>query len=314
MELCQSPEQRELQEAARAVCRGLLPVGNRDSAATTRARASVGELGLPFLRVPDADGGLGRDLTDAAYIFEELGAALLPMELLTTHLTYSWLPEAREGGWHVGAAHPLDGLDGQWALESPEGLTHIAIHDDQLRVIPVRSLTLQPVKSLDPGVNLHTTTVADLTDTAAAVSGEDYLRYRLEEATLRAAYQVGIAQQVLDRSVHYALERHQFGRPVGSFQAVKHLLADMLVRTEVARSAVLASAAAMDDDDIAAARRLACGAARLADRAATANGRKSVQVHGGMGFAWEVDIHLYLKRAWVISATNSLSPIRTQEN
>jgi alkylation response protein AidB-like acyl-CoA dehydrogenase len=92
--------------------------------------------------------------------------------------------------------------------------------------------------------------------------------------------------------VQHARTREQFGRPVGAFQAVKHLCAELLVRVEVARAAVYAAAVTADPVDVAAAR-------LLADEAAVRGARDCLQVHGGMGFTWEADVHLCLKRAWV---------------
>jgi alkylation response protein AidB-like acyl-CoA dehydrogenase len=92
----------------------------------------------------------------------------------------------------------------------------------------------------------------------------------------------------------------QFDRPIGSFQAVKHLLADMLVRAEMARVAVHAAAVALDDPEIGGVDRALSGAKALAGEAAVLNAKTAVQVHGGMGFTWEVDVHLYLKRAWLL--------------
>ena len=109
--------------------------------------------------------------------------------------------------------------------------------------------------------------------------------------------------EVRDLSVAYAKERQQFDRPIGSFQAVKHLCADMLVRTEVARAAVYAAGAHLDDVDLASYADLdrgISGAKVMAGEAAIANGKAATQVFGGMGFTWEVDVHLYLKRAWVL--------------
>src|SRR5450756_315583 len=98
----------------------------------------------------------------------------------------------------------------------------------------------------------------------------------------------------------YARERHQFARPIGSFQAVKHLLADMAVRAEVARAAVDAAACVVDDPAAGDAVRAVSGAKLIAGEAALHNAKGSLQVHGGMGFTWDVDVHLYLKRAWVL--------------
>ena len=115
-----------------------------------------------------------------------------------------------------------------------------------------------------------------------------------------AAQLVGIAGACTDAAVAYAKERQQFDKPIGSFQAVKHICADMLVRAEVARAAVHAAAAALDDPSSGDANRAASAAKLLAGQAAIANAKSSMQVHGGMGFTWEVDVHLYLKRAWVL--------------
>jgi alkylation response protein AidB-like acyl-CoA dehydrogenase len=99
--------------------------------------------------------------------------------------------------------------------------------------------------------------------------------------------------------VRYVKEREQFGRVVGSFQAVKHLLAESLVRVELARAAVLSAAVTLDDPASGDPAVASSSAKVLADDAATTGGRTCVQVHGGMGFTWEVLAHLYLKRAWV---------------
>jgi alkylation response protein AidB-like acyl-CoA dehydrogenase len=137
-----------------------------------------------------------------------------------------------------------------------------------------------------------------------------------EGALLTAALQVGHAGSALDLAVAYAKERHQFGQPIGSFQAVKHICADMLVRYEVARAAVHAASCLVDQPDVVAheaestgrsrddvVARAVLGAKVLCDEAALANTRAGIQVHGGMGFTWEVPLHLHLKRARVLTTT-----------
>ncbi|MBW5425441.1 acyl-CoA dehydrogenase, partial [Streptomyces sp. BG9H] len=109
---------------------------------------------------------------------------------------------------------------------------------------------------------------------------------------LYAAEQLGSAARTCETAVQYARDREQFGQPIGAFQAVKHLCAQMLVRAEVARAAVYAAAVTCDPLEVA-------GAKLLADDAAVRNARDCLQVHGGMGFTWEADVHLHLKRAWV---------------
>jgi alkylation response protein AidB-like acyl-CoA dehydrogenase len=123
----------------------------------------------------------------------------------------------------------------------------------------------------------------------------------LRGSALTAAFQVGLADRLTELAVEYAKERVQFDRPIGGFQAIKHMLADMLTRTEVARAAVYSAGAVLDEDASPnTRRRLVHGAKVVAGDAAVANGKSATQVFGGMGFTWEVDVHLYLKRAWVL--------------
>ena len=92
----------------------------------------------------------------------------------------------------------------------------------------------------------------------------------------------------------------QFDKPIGTFQSLKHLMADMLVRVEVARGAVYAAGVTLDDPEVGSVER-AVGAAKLtAAEAAVTNAASSVQIHGGMGYTWEVDAHLHLKRAYAL--------------
>jgi alkylation response protein AidB-like acyl-CoA dehydrogenase len=119
-------------------------------------------------------------------------------------------------------------------------------------------------------------------------------------AVLTSALLVGITDRCTELAVAYAKEREQFDRPIAGFQAIKHILADMLVRTEVARAAVYAAGAHLDAPDLAGIDRAVSVAKAVAGEAAVANGKAATQVFGGMGFTWEVDVHLYLKRAWVL--------------
>ncbi|MGY1436339.1 acyl-CoA dehydrogenase family protein [Streptomyces reniochalinae] len=115
---------------------------------------------------------------------------------------------------------------------------------------------------------------------------------RREAGVLTAAQQLGSARRTLEMAVGYAREREQFGRPIGTFQAVQHLCAGMLVRAQTARSAVYAAAVTQESEEAYAAK-------LLADEAATSNARDCLQVFGGMGFTWEAEVHLHLKRAWL---------------
>ncbi len=122
-----------------------------------------------------------------------------------------------------------------------------------------------------------------------------------DEQILTGALCVGIAAATLDLAVAYAKERRQFGTVIGSFQAVKHLCADMLVRAESARAAVHAAAVTADQPGVGDDERASAGAALVATEAAIANAKTCIQVHGGMGFTWELPLHLYLMRARVLA-------------
>jgi alkylation response protein AidB-like acyl-CoA dehydrogenase len=123
------------------------------------------------------------------------------------------------------------------------------------------------------------------------------LRHALDLAIVGlAAEQVGGAQRCLDMAVDYAKVRVQFGRPIGSFQAIKHKCADMLLKVEFARSAAYYAGSALADEEVDADIAAALAGAYCSD-AYSSVAKANIQVHGGIGFTWEHDSHLYLKRA-----------------
>ena len=127
--------------------------------------------------------------------------------------------------------------------------------------------------------------------------------WRMRGAALVAAQQLGIAAGATASAVTYAQERKQFDKPIGQFQAVKHLCSDMLTSVEVARAAVYFAGALLDDPAFGDTERAVSVARLMASEAANLCGRNCVQIHGGMGYTWEMDAHLYLKRAWVLDMT-----------
>jgi alkylation response protein AidB-like acyl-CoA dehydrogenase len=259
---------------------------------------------FPLDRLPAGyDGGLWQELTetgvfslrtelelglaDAALVFEELGRAAVPGPLVATLLAAGH------------ADGPVTLLEAQ---RSPLLVPHLAatstvlVFDGDVRL--AREVTGAVVdEPVDPLSPLHE--LAGVPDGDAIAGGEDATRLWLEGAVLTAALQVGLAARLTELAVDYAKTREQFGRTIGSFQAVKHICADMFVRTELARVAVHAAAVTLDDTDAVDIGRPVAGAKLLADEAAVTNGRASIQVHGGMGFTWEVPVHFFLKRAWL---------------
>ncbi|WP_324783365.1 acyl-CoA dehydrogenase family protein [Streptomyces sp. H51] len=266
-----SEEQRALRDGVREVlgrCFGrealwrAVDAGGRLDRAVWR---ELGAAGFFALRVPEAEGGVGLGLPEAVLAFEEAGRALLPGPLVATHLAAREVPGAATGETVVAA---VDGGLVEWLTEAD------SVRGDAAKAVPLRSV--------DPLTPLHR--VPGPATAAADPVG----------VLLTAAEQLGTATRVCELAAQHARTREQFGRPIGAFQAVQHLCAELLVRAEVARTAVYAAAVTADRTDIAAAR-------LLADEAALRGARDCLQVHGGMGFTWESEVHLHLKRAWVRS-------------
>jgi alkylation response protein AidB-like acyl-CoA dehydrogenase len=133
----------------------------------------------------------------------------------------------------------------------------------------------------------------------AHVLDADAAALRRAATVLVAAEAVGVAERTLEMSVEFAKVREQFGKPIGTFQAIKHRCADMATRTEVARAVVTYAAVAVQDGEPDADFHVHSAKALAAD-AAIQNATDNVQNHGGMGYTWESDAHLYLKRARVL--------------
>ncbi|MFC8232404.1 acyl-CoA dehydrogenase family protein [Streptomyces sp. NPDC057284] len=252
----------------------------------------LGAAGFFALRLPEAEGGVGLGLPESVLLFEEAGRVLLPGPLAVSHLAAGAVKGAAEGGTVVAVldeGRPVAHLGAADAL--------IALVGGEVRVLEGAALRefvrgARPVRSLDPLTPLHRVTApAALGD---PLPGAEAARFRREGVLLAAAEQLGSAARTTETAVQHARGREQFGSPIGAFQAVKHLCAQMLVRAELARTAVYAAAVTADPVEIA-------GAKLLADEAAVRNARDCLQVHGGMGFTWEADVHLHLKRAWLRS-------------
>ena len=291
-------EERALQAAIRDLCKGVFPMetvraletSGGVSAETWRA---LDEAGVFSLRLPESDGGAGLGMTAAVIVFEQLGRALVPGPLVGTHVTRSHgapvekLTLISRGDQmipYLSSSDVVGVLDaeGVWVIRQNE----IAAEEIAQPLDPLTPVLR--VSSLPQGKNVSDAETASLV--------------RLESTTLTAALLVGIASAETDLAVAYAKERQQFGRAIGSFQAVKHICADMLTRAEVARAAVYAAGVHLDGNGDGDTARAVTGGMLLASEAAFANGKACVQVHGGMGFTWEIDAHLYLKRAAALVA------------
>jgi len=297
-------DEAALQAGIRSFCEGRFPMETvrrlGDTAGVDRGLwRELADTGVFGLRLAEGDGGVGLAMTEAVLVFEELGRAVVPGPLLATHLASGVVDGAVTGERVVGLierpAHVL-------LVENLEALDALVVVDaDGLSLVEASAVSGEPVeRPLDPLTSLHL--VADLPAGEPIGGPDDAARWRREGAVLAAAMMLGLAEATVEMAVAYAKEREQFGKPIGTFQAVKHMLADMLTRAEVARAAVYAAGVTLDDPAVGDPDRAAHGAKLIAADAAIANGKACIQVHGGMGFTWEVDAHLYLKRAFVLDS------------
>ncbi len=296
-----------------------------------------GELGVLGLSVPEADGGVGGTLVDQAVAIEELGARLACGPFFgTVYLAIPALVVAPSGpardellgdlveGRRTAAVAVVDragvfdadavtvtadgdALSGTVTQVVDGGITDVLLvaarGNDGVAVYAVDAAAAgvqrTPLATLD--LSRSEANVAFTDVPARLIAGPTDTSRVLDHAlqvgaALLAVEQVGAAQHLLDLSVEYAKSRLQFGRPIGSFQAVKHRLADLLVDVEHARStayhAIWALADGSDDPALATSIAQAVCSAALSHVATD-----TIQVHGGIGFTWEHQAHLYYKRA-----------------
>ena len=246
------------------------------------------QVGAAALVVPDGLGGAGGELADAATVLQELGRALVPSPLLGTTLAELALLAAPEpdtealealaAGNSIGALV----LDADYVVNGDIANVVVAAADGQLN--RWTRYTSQPVETMDPTRRLARVQPEE----TAPLGADPGLAHTA--AILVAAEQIGAAERCLELTVEYAKSRVQFGRPIGSFQALKHRMADLYVAIAAAKAVV---ADACEDPTPAGA-----ATARLAAtetlRTVAAEG---IQLHGGIAITWEHDMHLYFKRA-----------------
>ena len=264
----------------------------------------LGEMGVLGLLVPEQYGGSGLDEVDMVLALEESGRSVLPEPLMETAalgapllaragsdaLRQEWLPKVA-GGEAVLSV----GLASQPYVTDATADLLLLERDGEWHAVTQDRVTLQPLKSIDGARRVFKVTAETGDDTLIGTSAEHGQWAFDHAAAATAAQLVGIAGALLDQTVEYVKVREQFGRKVGSFQAVQHRLAEMLLQVESARSAVYYAAYALANDlpDASVAASVAKAAANDAERFANQN---ALQLHGGIGFTWEHDLHLWLKR------------------
>jgi alkylation response protein AidB-like acyl-CoA dehydrogenase len=255
------------------------------------------DMGLPGLMAPDAAGGSGLGPVEMALVAVAAGYAMLP-EPLVDHagiampvLALAGTLEQAIAGETVAVGHSSMPL----VADADSAATLLLVEGGELHHVPREVVRLERVESIDPFRRLFR--VVWIPEAATRIGGPALIDRMLDHGALCAAAQLlGLAQRAIDLAVAYAGERQQFGKPIGSFQAVKHHLATAQVKVEFARPVLLAAAALLADDSALAAPRIS-HAKLAATAAAEVATHVAVQVHGAMGYSWEVDVHFALKRA-----------------
>ena len=311
MDFALAEEQTELLATVRAVLarradptavRAALtqPLGHDPALWTTLCE----QVGVAALDVPEEHDGAGATLLESLLVLEELGRALAPTPLLSTILAVEALlaggtPEARAALLpRLAAGETAAFVD----LDSPAGVVDadraaiLVIADgDRLGVLDPADAEIAWTPSMDTTLRLGTVRpTAEPRPIGDAVAARQ--RVALVGAAAVAALAVGCAARGLEMTVEHSRTRVQFGRPIGSFQALKHRMADMLVRVEMARSASWAASFALATDQPGAADAVHV-AASYAVEAAAHVAAETVQLHGGIAITWEHDAQLVFKRA-----------------
>jgi alkylation response protein AidB-like acyl-CoA dehydrogenase len=301
-------EQREIKQTARAL------LAERSSFEHVRTAAEGGgydeslwrelrTLGWTGIGIPEEHGGIGLGTVELAVLVEELGYAVTPSRFLANALAAlvvaaggseeqraRRLPGFASGDSpgtvayaHAGTADLVPDAAGAAAI--------VLVEDGQATIVDAADATVEPRATIDP-----TRTYARVSATDGDVLPEAVEAGLDRAEILLAAELVGIAQRALELTVEYAKTRTQFGHPIGVFQAVSHRCAEMLLETEGARSAVYGAAWAADaaPERLAFAASVAKAASVEAAKRVTAT---AIQLHGGVGFTWEADLHWLFKRA-----------------
>ena len=279
----------------------------------------LGDMGVFSLTVPEDQGGIGLGLSEAVIVFEELGRALVPGPLAATFLSSRCGRAGGPGTPVVGAIefgpeHSPGGGGNDLIIENLSALDQLLVLGSDVTISdpPPGRLAGRP---LDPMTPVHHVLGRDL-HAGRSLGGPALAEeMRNEGSLLTSAFQVGLAQTAVDLAANYAKSRQQFGRVIGSFQSLKHMLADAASWTEIARAGVYAAAVAVDEAahdaligagpvDVPASQsalRLAIASARIVTSRSTHLATStSIQVHGGMGYTWEVEAQLLFKRSLVL--------------
>jgi alkylation response protein AidB-like acyl-CoA dehydrogenase len=308
MEFAFTQEQQAIAATARTMLvesctpASLRKLTDADAAYDTDRLSAIRSMGLFGMLAPESQGGLGLGAADFAPIAEAAGYVALPEPfveqagiaiplLRSLNQDRGWLAAVVEERL-VAIGSPLD----PFVLNADFADALLLPYRDEIHLVERRDVSVQREESIDPLRRLYRVQWEPKKTTSVGVGWTLALDLG---AIWTAGQLLGLAQRATDLAVAYAKQRTQFGKPIASYQAVKHLLADVQVKVEFARPAFHAAAAELGTGAAATAR--ASHAKLAAVRAAESAMRASLQVHGAMGYTWECDLHFYLKRALALT-------------
>jgi alkylation response protein AidB-like acyl-CoA dehydrogenase len=269
------------------------------------------ELGWPGIAISEEHGGQGLGTIELSILCEELGRALTPVPYLASVMAACvieqagspaacerWLPGLASGETIGALASAVDGTAELVVSGAEAGVIVLIEEDGSGRVLSAEDAEVTPIQAIDP-----TRSAARVESNPAHPAGEalELGCPGLGRALVAVSAElVGVSERALEMTIEYVKDRKQFGTPVGAYQAVSHRCAQMLLDTERARSLTAQAAWSADanPDGLAEAAAMAKAAASDAGREVTAG---AIQMHGGIGFTWEADVHWLYKRAQVDS-------------
>jgi alkylation response protein AidB-like acyl-CoA dehydrogenase len=274
----------------------------------------LAEIGVPALLIPEEQGGLGMNELDTVLVHEEIGRAGSAEPVIHTAadgvpmlaesgndaLATSWLPKVAEGSAILAVGH----------AQSPfVSDAHIAdllllVSGDEVYAVPAGDAGITAEKANDPAKRIFSVDWTPSADTllASGDAGSRLQAAAFDRGVLACAAQLqGVTDKLIEMAVLYGTQRKQFGVPIGSFQAIKHMLANEKVKVEYARSLVYRAAHSVAH--ATPSRSADVSMAKIsAGEAAVATAKTALQVHGALGYTWEQDLHVWMRRAWSLDA------------
>lgn len=271
------------------------------------------ELGLTGMLVPEALGGLGMRELDFVLIAQECGRVALPEPLVDTAMVVtpllkdlidvdprcaSLLEKIAAGEIKVAIGHAANELVSDAHVADYLLLTQ----GEQIHLVSRQEVNLVAQESVDPSRKLFTVEWQPNSETKLinGSEGVKLLAATLNRGALAAAAQLlGLSEQMVAMTVQYTQDRHQFGKPIGSYQALKHHMANCAVKNEFAKATLHRAAYTVSEKPVHGD--FAVSHAKLATgEAAILAAKNSIQCHGAMGYTWEADLHIWMKRAWAL--------------